>query len=237
MSHSVMCYKRVSFAMGRRAATQALGLRGPIAILFMSRNTCSGSVAKLVCACFYGYRANIARYVAKRDVAHMCLYETKYLGGGGIAPFWGSAILPEKVSRDMGYRSDSIATSRDTGPISLEAMNTNVSKVTLKPASSCPSSAEAGITTWKRLFEGEACFRSQILCSELDPFAIKTHLCRVSTLPSFLTDPYTSQLSQGLFSDPNTAISSWTHTHTHAQLSFRTWAKGDEPRKVPFSTF
>ena len=41
------------------------------------------------------------------------------LGGGGIAPFWGSAN-PSKlkeVSRDMGYRSDSIAISRDMGPL------------------------------------------------------------------------------------------------------------------------
>ena len=45
----------------------------------------------------------------------MCLCETKYQGGG-IAPSWGSANLPEKVSRDMGYRSDSIAVSRDMGP-------------------------------------------------------------------------------------------------------------------------
>ena len=48
----------------------------------------------------------------------MCLCEIKYQGGG-VAPFWGSADLPEKVSRDMGYRSDSIAVSRDTGPLSL----------------------------------------------------------------------------------------------------------------------
>ena len=34
-------------------------------------------------------------------------------GGGshhrGVAPLWGSAKLREKVSHDMGYRSDSIA--------------------------------------------------------------------------------------------------------------------------------
>ena len=35
----------------------------------------------------------------------MCLCETKYQGG--------VSNLPEKVSRDMGYRSDSIAVSRD----------------------------------------------------------------------------------------------------------------------------
>ena len=54
----------------------------------------------------------------------MCLCETKYQGGGYV-PFWGSANLPEKVSRDMGYRSDSIAVSRDMGPLRpmFEAQN------------------------------------------------------------------------------------------------------------------
>ena len=35
--------------------------------------------------------------------------------GVGIAPCWGSANLPESVSRDMRYRSDSITISRDIG--------------------------------------------------------------------------------------------------------------------------
>ena len=35
----------------------------------------------------------------------------------GIAPFCGAANLPEKVSRDVGYCSDSIAISRDMGPL------------------------------------------------------------------------------------------------------------------------
>ena len=61
---------------------------------------------------FMGYRTSIARYAAKWGIALMCLCETKYQGGG-IAPFWGSADLSGKVSRDMGYRSDSIAVSRD----------------------------------------------------------------------------------------------------------------------------
>ena len=91
-------------------------LRGPVAILFISRDTCSDSIAKIFCACFCGgYRTIIARYVAKWGIAQMCLCETKYQAGG-LAPFWGSARLPEKVSRDMGYRSDSIARSRDMGP-------------------------------------------------------------------------------------------------------------------------
>ena len=69
---------------------------------------------------FMGYRTIIAQYVAKRRIAQICLCKTK-CQGGGIAPFWGSANLPEKVSRDMVYRSDSIAVSRDMGPLRVPA--------------------------------------------------------------------------------------------------------------------
>ena len=81
---------------------------------------------------FVGYRTTIARYVAKRGIAQMCLCETKYQGGG-IAPFWGSANLPEKVSRDMGYRSDSIAVSRDMGPLRLKQGLKQVVLIVLLP--------------------------------------------------------------------------------------------------------
>ena len=46
----------------------------------------------------------------------MCLCQTKFQGEVSHH-FGGSADLPEKVSRDMGYRSDSIAISRDMGPL------------------------------------------------------------------------------------------------------------------------
>ena len=76
-------------------------------MLVISRDTCSDSIAKCFRVCFCGgYRTIIARYVAKWGIAQMCLCETKYQGRR-IAPFWGSANLPEKVSRDMGHRSDS----------------------------------------------------------------------------------------------------------------------------------
>ena len=52
-------------------------LRGPAAILFISRDACSDSIAKLFRACFCGggggYRTIIARYVAKWGIAQMCL--------------------------------------------------------------------------------------------------------------------------------------------------------------------
>ena len=47
----------------------------------------------------------IAQYVAKWGIAQMCLCEAKYQGVVSHH-FVGSANLPEKVSRNMGYRSD-----------------------------------------------------------------------------------------------------------------------------------
>ena len=65
-----------------------------------------------------GCRTSVAQYVAKWGIAQMCLCETKYQGGG-IAPVRGATNLTEKVSLHMGYRSDSIAISRDMGQPSL----------------------------------------------------------------------------------------------------------------------
>ena len=67
----------------------------------------------------------------------MCLCETK-CQGRGIATFWGAPNLPEKVSRDMGYRSDSTAISRDMGPLrnSEEYKNTTIAgEIRQKPES------------------------------------------------------------------------------------------------------
>ena len=64
---------------------------------------------------FMGYRTISTRYVAKWGIAQMCLCESNHQGEG-ITLFLGSAKLPLKVSRDMGYRSDSIAASRNMGP-------------------------------------------------------------------------------------------------------------------------
>ena len=51
--------------------------------------------------------------------------ETKYQGEaiastkGGYRTILGSANLPENASREMGYRSDGVAISRDMGPLRL----------------------------------------------------------------------------------------------------------------------
>ena len=46
-------------------------LRGPAAILFMSRDTCSDNIAKRFRACFYGYPA-ISRDMLQNGVSHSC---------------------------------------------------------------------------------------------------------------------------------------------------------------------
>ena len=64
--------------------------------------------------------AQLSRDTLQNGVSHRCAC-VKLISKGGIAPFWESANLPQKVSRNMGYRSDSIAISRDTGPLSSVA--------------------------------------------------------------------------------------------------------------------
>ena len=66
-----------------------------------------------------GASHNLLRDTLQNAVPHSCACVKLSAKGVGIAPFWGRANLPEKVSRDMGYRSDIIATSRNMRPLSL----------------------------------------------------------------------------------------------------------------------
>ena len=45
-------------------------LRGPVAILFISRDTCSDSIAKLFRACFCGGIAQVSRDMLQNGVSH-----------------------------------------------------------------------------------------------------------------------------------------------------------------------
>ena len=92
-------------------------LRGPAAILFVSRDSCRSCRKSISCLFFMGYRTVLQRYVAKWGISHRCAC-VKLSTKGGVSQHFGSANLPKKVSRDMGYRSDSIAISRDMGPLS-----------------------------------------------------------------------------------------------------------------------
>ena len=58
----------------------------------------------------------------------MCLCETKCQGGGYRTILGRAQTCPEKVSRDMGYRSDSIAVSRDMGPLSLRVRSNSLKR-------------------------------------------------------------------------------------------------------------
>ena len=101
------------------SATQLSSLlRGPATILLISRDACSDSIAKVFRACFWWDIAQSSRDTLQNEVSHRCAC-VKLSTKGGIAPFWGSADLPWKVSRNMGYRSDRIAVSRDMGPLNL----------------------------------------------------------------------------------------------------------------------
>ena len=57
---------------------------------------------------FVGYRTIIARYVAKRGIAQMCLCETKYQGG--YRTFWGECeTLLKSIARYGATKRSSIA--------------------------------------------------------------------------------------------------------------------------------
>ena len=94
-------------------------LRGPAAILFISRDTCSDSIAKLSHALVLWGIAHISRdtlqNVAKWGIAQMCLCEAKYQGGvshhfGGVMPslkkyraIWGIAAIVSRYRAIWGH--------------------------------------------------------------------------------------------------------------------------------------
>ena len=73
-------------------------LRGPAAILFISRDTCSDSIAKLSRACFYGvsrnYRAIRCKMGYRMDVSVLRL-STK----GGVSHYFGGVLTSLKKYR------------------------------------------------------------------------------------------------------------------------------------------
>ena len=87
-----LAHEKVPYSPARRV------LRGPVAILFISRDTCSDSIAKLSrVLVFVGYRTIIARYVAKWGIAQMCLCETKYQRG--VSHHFGELLTSLKKYR------------------------------------------------------------------------------------------------------------------------------------------
>ena len=91
-------------------------LRGPVAILFISRDACSDSIAKLFRACFCGVSHNYrAICCSKWGIAQMCLCESKYQGGvshhfgGGLTSLkkyraiWGIAAIVSQYRAMWGH--------------------------------------------------------------------------------------------------------------------------------------
>ena len=89
--------------------------RGPAAILSISRDTCSDSIAIFFSCLFLWGIAQLSRDMLQNGVSHRCACVKLSAKGGVSHHCGGSAKFSEKVSRDMGYRSDSIAVSRDMG--------------------------------------------------------------------------------------------------------------------------
>ena len=77
----------------------------------------SDSTIEHVRACFFW---GIARYLCcKMGYRLICLCKTRHQGRG-YHSLWGIAGMAEKVSRDGGHRSNTIAISRDMGPLSFK---------------------------------------------------------------------------------------------------------------------
>ena len=69
------CERVLGSDEGIRCAGETAGicwLRGPVAILFISRDTCSDSIAKLFRACFCGVSQIIAQNMLQNGVSHRC---------------------------------------------------------------------------------------------------------------------------------------------------------------------
>ena len=68
---------------------------------------------------FMGYRTIIARYVAKWDIAHICLCETKYQGG--VLHHFGGVLTSLKRNRALwriaAIVSQYLTISRNMGPL------------------------------------------------------------------------------------------------------------------------
>ena len=72
-------------------------------MLFISRDACMDSIAKLFRACFCGGGgciAQLSRDVAKRCIAQMCLCETKHQEGG-VSHHFGELVTSLKKYREI----------------------------------------------------------------------------------------------------------------------------------------
>ena len=79
----------------QRSSRHSPSLRGPAAILFISRDTCSDSIAKLFRACFCGGIAQLSRDTLQNGVSHRCAC-LKLSAKGGYCIISGECQPPFK---------------------------------------------------------------------------------------------------------------------------------------------
>ena len=65
---------------------------------------------------FVGGIAQLSRDMLQNGVSYVCACVK--LNTRGVRKFWGTGLFPEKVLRNMVYRSDSLIIWRDLGPLS-----------------------------------------------------------------------------------------------------------------------
>ena len=66
--------------------------------------------------------AKLSRDMLQNGVLHICACMKLSTKGGYRTLLGRGANLPEKVSHDMGYRCDSIAISRNVGPLRVSGL-------------------------------------------------------------------------------------------------------------------
>ena len=76
----------------------ASGLRGPAAILFISRDTCSDSIAKRFRACHLWGIAQLSRDTLQNGVSHGCVC-VKLSTRGGVSHHFGGVLTSLKKYR------------------------------------------------------------------------------------------------------------------------------------------
>ena len=89
----------------RHSLLEFLWLGDPAATLFITRDTCSDSIA-------------LKSNTLQNGVSHRCAC-AKLSTKRGYCTILGECWPPWKILHDMGYHSDSIAISRDMGPLRL----------------------------------------------------------------------------------------------------------------------
>ena len=142
------------FWPGKITSRDGCFLRGPAAILFISRDTCSDSIAKLFRACFHGVSHDDCAILCKMGIAAMCLCETKYNGGlshhfGGVLASLRKHRATLRAQRSQKKNLDWNCQSRLKISIALEMFNPGPSEFPTKSRGLVGGSLENFNVDWR----------------------------------------------------------------------------------------